>query len=160
MATLTEEQKLFAVNLFASFETPQQVSDALKEEYGVDVPRSQLVAYDPTRFGKNTGRAGKKWVEIFWSRRKTFLAEVDAIPIANMAFRLQKLSTLLTHAIARKNAPLAASLMEQAAKEVGGMYKNTRKHELTGADGAPLQTGPTIVELVAPTIVSSDESAG
>lgn len=150
MATLTEDQKLYAVNRFACFDTPQQVADALKEEYGVDVPRSQLVVYDHTRPQHGKAKAGKKWAAIFDDRRKRFLEELAAIPIANKAYRLERLSMLLTNAISKKNAPLAASLMEQAAKEIGGMYNSVRRLEHTGAEGAPLESMPRTVRLVGP----------
>lgn len=158
MATLTEEQKLFVVNRLACFDTPQQVATMLKDEWGIDVPRSQIFAYDHTKDnGRKTSKAGKKWEAIFNERRAAFNKQVEDIPIANKAYRLAQLSSMAQAAISRKNYPLAASLMEQAAKELGGMYNNTRKHELTGADGAPLPTNPSVIELVAPTIVSSGE---
>lgn len=158
MAKLTEEQKLFVVHRFACFDSPQQVADLLKQEYGVNAERSHLVVYDHTRVSANkTGKAGKKWIEIFNAKRKEFLTNFEAIPIANKAWRMQKLSDMAARAEQKGNLVLAASLMEQAAKEQGDMFTNTRKLQHAGANGEPLPQTPSVIQLVAPGGATDDD---
>ena len=61
MATLREPVKIFIVQSLACFETPQQVADAVKQEYGIEIDRRQCAAYDPTKpAGKNLSKKIKR----------------------------------------------------------------------------------------------------
>ncbi|MCP1119643.1 DUF2280 domain-containing protein [Robbsia andropogonis] len=132
MATLTEDVKAFIVQALACFDTPSQVSAAVKEEFGVEVARMQVAAYDPT---KQSGKGmAKKWKEIFAATRKQFLEETGAIPIANQSFRLRALQKLYEKTERRGNVVVAADLIEQAAKEVGGMFVNKMRGESEDPD--------------------------
>lgn len=134
MAILTEDVKAFIVNALACFDTPQQVAEAVKAEFGLTVTRQHCQAYDPS---KSMGaKLGKKWREIFNATRRAFLEDQAMIPIANKNFRLRALDRLYQAAASRGNVALAAQLLEQAAKESGGAFTNRR--EMTGKDGAPL----------------------
>ncbi|MDR6389217.1 DUF2280 domain-containing protein [Paraburkholderia phenoliruptrix] len=134
MAALTDDVKAFVVQALACFDTPTQVANAVKEEFGLEITRMQVSTYDPTKFmGRNLS---KKWREIFEATRKAFLEDQASIPIANQNFRLRALNNLYQNAATRGNAALAAQLLEQAAKESGGVFTNRR--EMTGKDGAPL----------------------
>ena len=135
MPALTDEQKTFIVLHLACFDTPQQVADAVKETYGVEVPRNQVQQYDARRTGK---KPAPKWIQLYEATRKRFLDEVGEIPIANKSVRLRRLERIAHQAEHMGNYPLAAQLLEQAAKEVGNAYTNRR--ELTGAGGGPIQT--------------------
>lgn len=143
MATLTDDVKAFIVQALACFDTPTQVSDAVKQELGVDVSRMQVSLYDPTkRMGKNLG---KKWVAMFDSARKQFLEETNAIPVANQAYRLRVLNRMLDKVEKQGNTALAAQLLEQAAKESGGAFTNKHRLEHTGKDGAPIEQRTAVV---------------
>ena len=134
MAKLTDPMKLFITQALACFDTPTQVSEAVKEEFGVVVGRPQIQAYDPT---KAAGRdISKKLRAIFNETREKFLDGAAKVPIGNQIYRLRALQKLHERAMTRGNIALAAQLLEQAAKEVGGAYTNTRK--LQGGDpGSP-----------------------
>src|SRR5690606_36425432 len=99
-------------------------------------------------------RMSQKLKDTFEVRRKKFLEEVSDIPGANQAYRLRQLHRMANEAMRRKNIVLAASLMEQAAKEMGGMFTN--KRELSGPNGGPIPMTPTTIELVAPNVESKD----
>ncbi|MDI3341606.1 MAG: DUF2280 domain-containing protein [Sphaerobacter sp.] len=141
MARLSEEVKTFIVQRLACYDTPQQVADAVREEFGLDVDRRQVQTYDPERTGK---KPSAKWCAIFEATRKKFLEEIDAIPIANKAVRLRRLDRMAREAERRGNYVLTAQLLEQAAKETGGVYTNRR--ELTGRDGGPIETRDTSLD--------------
>lgn len=137
MAQLDDRIRGFLVQALACFDTPTQAVAAVKEEFGVSLTRQQAQAYDPT---KHAGRTlAKKWVALFHETRKRFLEDASSIPIAQQTYRLRQLQRMAETAITKGNAPLAAQLLEQAAKEVGGAFTNRR--ELQGPGGGPIPVG-------------------
>jgi hypothetical protein len=130
---LTDEQRRFIVTRLACFDTPSEVSAALKEEFGIDVPRQRVHEYDPAH-----GEPAKKWRELFAYTRTEFLRDSSAIPIAQKNWRLQERMKLYRQVMkgARPNIVLAQEVLDGGAKETGGMFTNRR--EVTGAGGTPL----------------------
>lgn len=124
MAALKNEVKSFIVQALACFDTPSQVMEAVKNEYGVVVSRQQVETHDPT---KSAGKGlAVKWATLFHDTRKRFREETAEIPIANRAFRLRGLGRMAEKAENMRNLALTAQLYEQAAKEVGDVYVNRR----------------------------------
>lgn len=124
MAALTSDVKAFIVQALACFDTPTQVSQAVKQEFDIDVTRQQVEQHDPTkRAGANLA---VKWRTLFEDTRKRFREEVAEIPIANRAFRLRGLGRMAEKAEGMRNLALTAQLYEQAAKECGDMYVNRK----------------------------------
>ena len=125
MATLSNEVKAFIVQALACFDTPSQVSAAVREEFGIEVTRQKCEAHDPT---KRAGRdLAKRWVTLFEDTRKRFRDETADIPIANRAYRLRALGRMVEKVEGMRNYGLAMQLLEQAAKEVGDVYVNRQK---------------------------------
>ena len=124
MAALKNEVKIFIVQALACFDTPSQVSQAVKQEFDIDVTRQQVEQHDPTK------RAGShlaaKWQTLFNDTRKRFREQTAEIPIANRAHRLRTLGRMAEKAESSKNMALTAQLLEQAAKETGDIYINRR----------------------------------
>ncbi|QXX79000.1 DUF2280 domain-containing protein [Alcaligenes faecalis] len=142
MAKLNEAVQRFIVQALACYDTPSQVAEAVKEEFGIEITRQQAASYDPTKtMGKTLA---KKWRDLFDETRTRFRREVAEIPIADQAFRLRQLHRMANEAMRRKNIVLAASLMEQAAKEMGGMFTN--KRELSGPGGKPMEHRTVVVD--------------
>lgn len=124
MAALKNEVKSFIVQALACFDTPSQVVETVKNEYGLVVSRQQVETHDPT---KSAGKGlAVKWVTLFHDTRKRFREETAEIPIANRAFRLRGLGRMAEKAESMRNLALTAQLYEQAAKEVGDVYVNRR----------------------------------
>lgn len=144
MAALPDEVKRFAVQQLACYDTPSQVQKAIKEEFGLEVTRQQLQAYDPATVAGV--RMSKKLKDLFAATRKAFLEDVSTIPIAQQSFRLRSLQRLHQRAVEQGNAVVAAQLLEQASKEIGGAFTNRR--ELTGKDGKDLPVAPAGVLVV------------
>ncbi|HBR2066642.1 TPA: DUF2280 domain-containing protein [Klebsiella variicola] len=131
MAALKPEIKAFIVQSVACFDTPSQVVESVLKEFGVQITRQQVEQNDPTKIsGKGLAQ---KWVDLFNRTRDRFLNEISDIPIANKAYRLRALDRMMTKAESMRNMALAASLMEQAAKECGDAYTNKHKVEHSGA---------------------------
>jgi hypothetical protein len=130
----SDEVKTRIVQSLACFDSPSVVAKAIKAEFGVDISSQAVEAYDPNKV------AGKKlssrFRQLFDETRKAFLEDTSKIAISHRAVRLRALQRMAEKAENGGNMVLAASLMEQAAKEVGDSYTNRR--ELTGKDGKDL----------------------
>ena len=108
----------------ACFGTPGQVAASVKEKFGIEVSRQCVEAHHPER------RAGAKLNPalraLFYETRAKLWAELDDIPIACQTYRLRQLERMLERAENMGNLALAVQLIEQAAREVGGMYGASR----------------------------------
>lgn len=134
MAALKEPVKIFIVQALACRDTPQEVADAVKQEFKIEIDRRQCASYDPTKLaGKNLS---KKFVELFNKTRADFDAGLIDIPIANKHYRLKQYQKQLERNA--KNTVMSLKILEQAAKDVGGQFTN--RQEITGKDGEALQT--------------------
>lgn len=144
MEVLTQEQKTFVVQQLAMYRTPTQVVELVKEQFDVTIVRQSVAYYDPL----HNKTCPKVWCDLFHTTRKKFLETVSDIPIANQTYRLQQLQDSLNRTLRqpRKNEAMVQNLLEQAAKEVGGMFTNRR--EVTGKDGKPLLDPVEIAKLV------------
>ncbi|WP_155032076.1 DUF2280 domain-containing protein, partial [Enterobacter hormaechei] len=130
--------KAFIVQSLACFDTPSQVVELVKKEFGLSITRQQVESHDPT---KANGRGlAQKWVDMFNATRERFQNEISDIPIANKAYRLRVLDRMATRAEGMKNLALTAEIIEQAAKECGDAYTNKHKFEHSGPNGGAIQT--------------------
>lgn len=145
MAALSTEVKAFIVQSLACFEPPTKVIELVKAEFNVQVSRQQVSQYSPGN--AMAAKLSQKWIDLFESTRARFQTEISDIPIANKAYRLRTLDRMMTRAENMRNMALAATLIEQAAKEVGDAYTNRQKVEHTSPDGSMSQK-PTTIRLV------------
>jgi hypothetical protein len=125
MAALKNEVKSFIVQALACFDTPSQVVESVKNEFGQVLTRQQVESHDPTK-ASSKGLA-LKWQTLFHDTRKRFREETAEIPIANRAYRLRALGRIIEKAETMRNLPLALQVLEQAAKESGDMYVNRQR---------------------------------
>jgi hypothetical protein len=134
VAALDQEQKTFVVQQLAMFRTPSQVCELVKEQFEVEISRQLVHSYHPER----RKDLAERWRILFAETRRQFLETVSAIPIANQAYRVQQLQDSLDRQLRqpRTNEAMVQNILEQAAKEVGGMFTNQR--QITGANGKPL----------------------
>ena len=109
MAALKKEIKLYIVRSLAIFNTPSETVELVHQEYGVKVTKQQCEKYDPT---KRSGENLSEELRIdFEKTRGMFLGKPEAIPIANLAVRLQRLeSQYQKHS---KNRVAALSILKQ-----------------------------------------------
>ncbi|RIJ15966.1 DUF2280 domain-containing protein [Henriciella mobilis] len=127
---LSEAEKTFIVQALACFDSPSVVAKAVKDEFGQDITRQHVETYDPTK--KAGAAVAKKWKALFEETRKTFLEDTSSIGISHRAVRLRALQRMAEKAEKQGNMVLAASLHEQAAKEMGDAYTNRRQLEHSG----------------------------
>ncbi|ARG16056.1 DUF2280 domain-containing protein [Acinetobacter nosocomialis] len=139
MARLNKRVKLYIVRSLAMYETPTETMRGVQEVFGIDVTKQQCEAYDPT---KKTGQdLSEEFKTEFYRVRKEMNDNLSSIPIANIAYRLKRLQRFIDHEQFKENPVIVPSLLEQAAKEVGGLYTNRK--EITGAGGGPVKTENT-----------------
>jgi hypothetical protein len=151
MATLSDAQKHFIVQALACWDSPTQVADAMREEFGIAVPRGQVAQYDPT---KVAGRSlAKKWRELFFATRENLKKSAGEIPIAHRAYRLRTLQRIASKAENMRNMAMVLQVLEQAAKEVGDAYVNRRMEPMKPA------TDSTQIPEQAEYVLAPDEPA-
>lgn len=149
MATLTDGVKRYIVQALACFDTPTQVAEAVKEEFGLQVHRSQVAQYDPTKIAGS--KLADKWRVLFQDTRARFREETAEIPIANRAYRLRAMNRFVERAETMKNIGLAMQILEQAAKEVGDVYVNRhRKDEPDDEPAIPTRIQVDVVDARKP----------
>lgn len=133
MARLKDEVKTFIVQRLALFDSPSTVAEAVNQEFEIKVSRQQVEKYDP---GKAAGKQLRKNFQVLFNEfRERFLQATADIAISHKSVRLRRLDRMSAIAEERGNFPLAAALLEQAAKECGGMYTNLRLVAPTTPDG-------------------------
>jgi hypothetical protein len=120
------------------------VAELVNEEFGVQITRQLVRKYNPEQ---NPGVADK-WKVIFAETRKKFLASVAEIGIAHQNYRLAELQRLYDKA--GKNLVLKCQILEQAAKEMGGVYTSKRQLVLSARDGLAELLGCSPDELPVP----------
>lgn len=134
MAALKEPVKIFIVQALACRDTPQEVADIVKQEYGIKIERSQVALYDPTKAaGKNLS---KKFIDLFNETREKFDAGLINIPIAQKFYRMRQYQKHLEKNA--RNTVMSLNIMKQAAQDLGGQFTN--RQEITGKDGKPIET--------------------
>lgn len=130
---LTNEQKEWLVCHYACFWQTERVLDGFKDEFGFRPEPSVAIKYNLNGLTEDEIAQRRKtiWIDTHRRARAAFEESVRDIPIASPTFRVQQLNTMFEQAFARKNFMLASKLLEQAAKETGGLFTN--KRELAGA---------------------------
>ena len=149
---LPRELQIFIVEYLACYRTSKQIIEKVKELFDVILTKQQIYYYEKLCHKKLKNKATKDRLElekIFDERRKDFKKKVEDIPGFNISFRVQTLNDMLIEErdklpVLRRD-PLILQIMEQLAKEQGGMFTN--KRELSGKDGKPLMPEelPTVV---------------
>jgi hypothetical protein len=128
MTVLSEAEKKHIVMLLAAFETPTAVVARMKADAGVEIDRSQVIRYDPT---KASFEGGDRWRTIFDTARQAYLEAVEAVPIAHRGYRLNQLQKVHEHCMRVGNLSLAMATLRQAAEETGGALTNELKMQVS-----------------------------
>ncbi|MFI5229941.1 MAG: DUF2280 domain-containing protein [Gemmatimonadales bacterium] len=135
-APLSAEVRTFIVTRLAWFESPTAITGMVKEAFGLELNRSTVAYYHPESSGTGE-RLGAEWIELFTAARAAFVKKMGKEPISRREYRLMKLQRMLDTEEDAGNIAGARAILEQAAKEVGGLFTNRR--ELSGPDGGPLE---------------------
>ncbi|WP_295993477.1 DUF2280 domain-containing protein [Rugamonas sp.] len=127
MRGLPTAVRMHILTELACFATPTQVVESVKAVFAIEVSRQCVEAHHPER------RAGAKLnpalCVLFYEARAKLLAELDDIGLASRAGRLRALDRMAGKAERMGNLALAVQLIQQAAREVGGMYEKRQRLE-------------------------------
>jgi hypothetical protein len=147
---LTEEEKAFLVSAFAAWNPLREVCRLFEERFGRPITSVNANKYDLNGWaGRENAYAGsasqKKWRPLFDQVRARFIEDASTIAITHKTFRLREIDAHYRRVATadRVNVPLAMQLLEQAAKESGGLYTNATKVKHEGevkAKVAPEET--------------------
>lgn len=133
---LEDEVKLYIVQQLACFYSPSEVAASVKAEYGFEVSRQRVHRYDPTK--KAGADLSAELKAHFEAARAALIDGTAETGIANKMVRVRWLHDMAVAAKTRGSFVVAAQLIEQAAREMGGAFTNKYQHELSGKDGAAL----------------------
>lgn len=148
MNILTMEQKAFVVKQFAIFRTPTEIVRLVRDNFDIVIARQSVAYYDPV----HNKTLAAHWCEMFWMTRRKFLSMMTVIPLAHQAYRLQQLQDSLNRQLSRPNIneTLLLDIIEQAAKEVGGIFTNHRVLSAKGAEvTSPLEMAKIVLRDLA-----------
>lgn len=120
MAVLSKAHKRFIVERLACFEQPTAIAAAVHEVFGVEVSRQQVYNLDPTKLA-NEDRIAADLRELFDEARARFKADAEAIPVANRAYRLNRLQALLDDPRNARNTKLIRELLRDGREEMKGI---------------------------------------
>lgn len=139
MATkIPDEVKAFIVAELACYSSPSEVAALVLQEFDLTIDRRIIQQHDPTK--EAGSHLAQRWIDQFEAARREFNELRSAVPIANKIRRLKLLDQSVRQLLARKNVMGAAQLMEQAAREVGGIYERHRPGPGGGSGSRSLDT--------------------
>lgn len=120
---LTTEQKMLVIQRLACWRTPTEVATELKATFGIDVPLTTIVYYDPDTAGTDLS---KEFRELFKQLRSAYVQDTTNIAISHRRKRIEELYDLYATDKKRGATALAANHLAQIAKEMGDVYTNRR----------------------------------
>lgn len=134
---LTDQARAFIVTSLATYQPVCTVRREVMETYGLDVSKQSISQYNPEN--QASTNMAKKWKDMFHVTRESYLDEVAREPIAIQIHRLRRLSAIhdklyeatLSETDTARMIELsveARGILEQAAKEVGGLFTNVVKN--------------------------------
>jgi hypothetical protein len=120
---LTDEVKAFVVRALARYETPTRVAAFVKANFGIEIDRRQVFAYDPA----GSRRPAQRWIDLHAATRAKFMGALAEIGVAQKVVRLRMLDRFANRADENNQTERAAAFLAQAAKECGGFYERYQR---------------------------------
>ncbi|WP_206998979.1 DUF2280 domain-containing protein [Trinickia mobilis] len=114
---LNIEAKIYVTKALARFEKPTALSRAVQKIFGIEVSPSAIAGYDPTVSNGNA-KLGHRLRDMFFAERKRFLNEIEALPMAHKAVRLQRLDDQYTAAVEANRIKDAINAVNVASNEM------------------------------------------
>jgi hypothetical protein len=95
------------------------VALSVKSNFGIEIDRRQVFAYDPA----GSRPPAQRWIDLHAATRAKFLRASAEIGITQKTVRLRMLDRLVHRADQHNQLERTAALLAQAAKECGGFYE-------------------------------------
>jgi len=125
---LPSNVKQFIVINNACGSSPSQVAKAVKEVFGLDVSAQAVERYDPTKTAGQSLSLPLK--TLFREMQREFQTMVVKAGVADQSWRIAKLHLIAQHCFDQGNYQRTMEAMEQAAKDLGGVYTNKARIEV------------------------------
>lgn len=140
---LPKEVQLFIVEQLARYRSSKYIIEAVNELFKILIVKQQIFYYSQIctkELPEKAAQSSKDLQAHFKECRTKFKKDVESIGGFHQPFRMQVLQDELDEELSKKypnrRTPVILEIVEQMAKEAGGMFTNRR--ELTGKDGKPL----------------------
>jgi len=122
---LSEDEKFHLLHRLACFASPAEMVKEMHELYGIEMSIPAVLVYDATSSqSRNLSAEHRRY---FLEIRQRFIETETDVAIANRTWRLERLMKLLEHTLVKQSPKLALLVLEQAAKERGGLYLRQEK---------------------------------
>jgi hypothetical protein len=128
------QHRRYMVQMLACYRSPSEIAKLLKEHFDVGITRQSVEYYDPTKAAG--ADLAPDLCRLFAETRRRFHERSADIGIGQQTFRLAEMHDNYFKLKERGALIAAQTILEQAAREVGGMFTNARV--LTGAGRAPV----------------------
>jgi hypothetical protein len=153
---LDDHQIRWVVVRLAIWMSPPMISKLFKEEFRRELSRQAIWRWDASPSKGHRERllqSHPDLVELFDQSRAYFREHIDDIPIANQAVRIREIDELYWKAkdSKRPRLPQLQNLLEQAAKESGGVFTSKQQIEHSGTVGVedPLSDDERVERVIA-----------
>lgn len=110
----------------------RELFDDFEAEFGFPITRQTAARYnmngirDAEHAVERSKSSNPDHLELHRRARAEYEASIADIPVASAVYRVKQLDKMFHEAMGKRNFRMAASLLEQAAKESGGAYSNRR----------------------------------
>lgn len=134
MAKLNRNHKTFIVKALACYDSVSDIQHGLKTEFNIDAPLQQVSRYNPETI--NGQKLAQDLKLLFQATRGEYLEDVQKHEIAKKGWRLGLLQKMVEDMMNKPNPNyvLISQLLEQAAKEVGGVFEGKGNEGDSGGD--------------------------
>jgi hypothetical protein len=123
-STLSVDQKRYVVQALACHQSQNDVLAWLRDECGVELSAAGIQHYDPTTLQGQ--ELCKELTQLFFETRQKWNSNAEHVGLYHLRYRLETLQQSLELAKKRGNVKLMNETVEQAAKEVGGVFTKQR----------------------------------
>jgi len=125
MGKLAETEKRFVIKCLAAYTPPTEVAATVMERFGKRITPSGILSYHPDK--KQGAELSPRLRALFTRERRRFHKQLDDIPIAHVAYRLQALQDVLDTRSRNSAAVLKALTAARAECAVGTPRVNPRR---------------------------------
>lgn len=127
---INHEQKVFIIRSLAHFNSLTETARLFFDEYNIDFPLPAIQRYDPTKVRGHDLK--EEYKNLFFELRSQYMEQEQNIPIAHRFVRLKRLEDEYNN---NDDPNIRLKVLEQASKEVGGLYTNKRDLDVNAEVG-------------------------
>lgn len=127
MASLTREQEQIVVVWLACYLSLEEVRAEIEKRFGILLTEAEVQVYDASVSDGPPLNGNEDLCSLFLRVREACDAARGPAPIAGKNYRLRRLQALIDNPASVTNPQMMLKAIEQAAKEMGGLYTRPAK---------------------------------